>query len=88
MKKSGGILALLGLGAYAYYKYTKMSPEEKEKIEGKLENVKRNLDSYSKDLREGLSSKLEQAKGEFKNLKKEADKSTEDLVQEAENMYK
>ena len=87
MKKSGGILALLGLGAYAFYKYTKMSPDEKEKVQGKLEklqkNVKENLDCYTKDLKEGVSGKLDQAKEELKNLKKEAKHTKDELVSEA-----
>lgn len=77
MKKTNGLLALLGLGAYAYYKYTKMSPEEKGKVKGKIDNVKKNIEGYAEDFKSSVNKKLESAKH-----------SANDLMNEAEDMYK
>ncbi|HMJ47244.1 MAG TPA: hypothetical protein VK498_07935 [Ferruginibacter sp.] len=45
-RKTGGLL-LAGLAAYAYYKYNKMSPQEKEDLVGNLKEKGRKLaDQY------------------------------------------
>ena len=43
MNKKNGILALAALGAYAYYKFTKMSPEQKEDLKGSLRDTGRKI---------------------------------------------
>ena len=45
-RKTGGLL-LAGLAAYAYYKYNKMTPEERRKtMEGMKEKGKKIYDEY------------------------------------------
>ena len=45
-RKTGGLI-LAGLAAYAYYKYNKMSPQEKEDLVGNLKEKGRKLvDQY------------------------------------------
>ena len=45
-RKTGGLI-LAGLAAYAYYKYNKMTPQEKEDLVGNLKEKGRKLvDQY------------------------------------------
>ena len=39
-------LLLAGLGAYAYYRFTKMSPEEKANISNKIKESGKKLTEY------------------------------------------
>ncbi|QAR30726.1 YtxH domain-containing protein [Ornithobacterium rhinotracheale] len=86
MKKLTALLALLGLGGLAYYKY-KMTPEEKEKLKEKLNSAKEDAESFAKNLKENVDQKLEQAKSELGNLKKNTEEASNDLLKEAEDMY-
>lgn len=64
MKKRNGLLALLGLGAYAFWKYKKMSPEEKDKIKDQFDDAKSRIVETGKDLKSKAESKINQAKEE------------------------
>jgi hypothetical protein len=45
--RSGGSLLLAGLAAYAYYKYSKMTPEERRRMfDGLKEKGKKLVDEY------------------------------------------
>lgn len=48
--RRNGILALIGLGALAWWKYKKSTPEEKQKIHDKLNTAKKNLSKIGDDL--------------------------------------
>ena len=41
--KTNGLLALLGLGALAWWKYKKSSPEDQQKVKDTINNAKDNL---------------------------------------------
>ena len=49
--KSNGLLALLGLGALAWWKYNKSTPEEKQAIKDKINTAKDNLNKFGNDLK-------------------------------------
>lgn len=49
--KMNGLLALLGLGAVAYWKYKKSSPEEQQAVKDKINNAKDNLTKFGNDLK-------------------------------------
>ena len=49
--KSNGLLALLGLGALAWWKYNKSTPEEKQAIKEKINTAKDNLNKFGNDLK-------------------------------------
>ncbi len=51
MKNSSKLLALLGLGALAFWRYKKATPEEKQKVNDLLNNAKDNLTKYGNDLK-------------------------------------
>ncbi len=50
--KSKGLLALLGLGALAWWKYKNSTPEEQQAIKDKINTAKDNLTKFGNDLKE------------------------------------
>ena len=70
MAKKGALL-LAGLAAFAYYKYTKMSAEQKE-------TIKNNIKEKGKSFWEGLPDEL-------KNVVNRAAGRTEDVADDVES---
>lgn len=62
MKKRNGLLALLGIGALAFWKYKKMSPEEKEKVKNQFNDAKRKFSEAGEELKTKVEEKFESAK--------------------------
>lgn len=62
MKKRNGLLALLGIGALAFWKYNKMSPEEKENVKNKINEAKRKFSEAGEELKTKVEEKIESAK--------------------------
>ncbi len=48
--KRNGLLALLGLGAVAFWKYKKSSPEDQQAVKDKVNAAKDNLNKFTGDL--------------------------------------
>lgn len=81
--KGTGLLALLGIGAgvYAWWKYKNMSPEKKQQLHAKVNDVGQKVkDTYAdvestvKDKFSDVESTVKNKYDEFKNsAKKEAD---------------
>lgn len=49
--KTNGLLALLGLGAVAWWKYNKSTPEEKQAVKDTLNTAKDNFSKFGSDLK-------------------------------------
>ncbi len=49
--KKNGLLALLGLGALAWWKYKNSTPEEKQAVKDKINTAKENLNKFGNDLK-------------------------------------
>ncbi|WEK70567.1 MAG: YtxH domain-containing protein [Candidatus Chryseobacterium colombiense] len=49
--KTNGLLALLGLGALAYWKYKKSTPEEQQAVKDKINSAKDNLNKWGNDIK-------------------------------------
>lgn len=62
MKKRNGLLALLGIGALAFWKYNKMSPEEKDKVKNQFNDAKRKFTEAGEELKTKVEEKFESAK--------------------------
>lgn len=60
--KRNGLLALLGLGALAWWKYNKSTPEEKQAIKDKINTAKDNLNKFGNDLKSKASEVASQIK--------------------------
>jgi len=60
--KRNGLLALLGLGALAWWKYNKSTPEEKQAIKDKINTAKDNLNKFGNDLKSKANDVASQIK--------------------------
>jgi len=69
--KTNGLLALLGLGALAWWKYKKASPEDQQKVKDTINNAKDNLTKFGNDLKDKANQSLEQVKTKAEELKNE-----------------
>lgn len=74
--KGKGLLALVGLaaGAFAFWKYKNMSPEEKEQIKSKVNDTGRKIKETVGDVEASISEKYDslknKAKQEYENISK------------------
>lgn len=71
--KRNGLLALLGLGALAWWKYKKSTPEEKQAVKDKLNTAKDNFNKWGNDLK----SKAEETASKVQDKVKDATSSVE-----------
>lgn len=62
--KGKGLLALVGVaaGAFAFWKYKNMTPEEKEQLKTKVNDTGRKLKSKVDDVEASISDKYDQLK--------------------------
>ena len=69
--KGKGLLALLGVaaGAFAFWKYKNMSPQEKQRLKDKANETGRKIKEKVEDVEETISGKYDQLKN---SAKKEA----------------
>ncbi len=71
MKRNVKLLGLLaGLGALAFWRYKKATPEEKQKVNELINNAKDNLNKFGDDLKtkaNDLKTEAESKFNEFKN---------------------
>lgn len=58
--KSNGLLALLGLGAVAFWKYKNSTPEQKQAVKDTLNNAKDNFNKLGSDLKTKASDMASQ----------------------------
>ncbi len=68
MKTKNGLLALLGLGAVAYWRYKNSTPEEKQAVKDKLNTAKDNINKWSGDLKNkanDVASQVERKANEY-----------------------
>lgn len=64
-----GLLALLGIGAgvFAWWKYNNLSPEKKEELHGKVNEVGQRVKETYNDVESTVKSKLDELKTGAKN---------------------
>jgi len=53
--KKNGLLALLGLGALAWWKYKNSTPEEKQAVKDTINTAKDNFNKFGSDLKSKAS---------------------------------
>ena len=65
----GKLLALLGLagGAFAYWKYRNLSPEEKERLKEKARKVGDEVKEAAVDIKDTLSEEFDKFSGNVKD---------------------
>jgi hypothetical protein len=62
--KNSSKIGLLGLGALAFWRYKKATPEEKQKVNDLLNNAKDNINKFSDELK----SKAEELKDKRRKI--------------------
>ncbi len=67
--KRNGLLALLGLGALAWWKYNKSTPEEKQAIKDKLNTAKDNLNKLGNELKSKANDVASQVQNKINDTK-------------------
>lgn len=75
--KTNGLLALLGLGALAWWKYKKSSPEDQQKVKDTFNNAKDNLTKFGNDLKDKANQTVDQLKNKAEDVKNEAQQAAE-----------
>lgn len=75
--KTNGLLALLGLGALAWWKYKKSSPEDQQKVKDTINNAKDNLTKFGNDLKDKATQTVDQLKNKAEDFKNEAQQAAE-----------
>lgn len=71
--KMNGLLALLGLGAFAYYKYKKSTPEEQQAVKDKFNNAKDNLNRFGSDLKSKANDLAGQAQSKINDAQQKVE---------------
>lgn len=75
--KKNGLLALLGLGALAYWKYKKSTPEEQQKVKDTINTAKENLSKFGNDLKAKANDAVDQVKNKATELKQDVENSAQ-----------
>lgn len=86
--KTNGLLALLGVGALAWWKYKKSSPEDQQKVKDTFNSAKENLTKFGNDLKDKANQTAEQLKekagetaDQFKNKAEEVQNDVHQAAQ-------
>ena len=83
--KKGGLLALLGLGALAWWKYNTSSDEEKQMVKDKVNNAKDNLNKWGSDIKSKASDVASQVQDKAKDYSNKAENKIEEVKSDAQN---
>ena len=75
--KTNGLLALLGVGALAWWKYKKSSPEDQQKVKDTINNAKDNLTKFGNDMKDKANQTVDQLKNKADELKSDAQQAAE-----------
>ncbi|SFI05706.1 YtxH domain-containing protein [Halpernia frigidisoli] len=71
--KGKGLLALLGLGALAYWKYKNSSAADQQVVKDKINNAKDNLKGWGNDLKSKANDVAGQVKDKAGDLQSQAE---------------
>jgi len=77
--KTNGLLALLGIGALAYWKYKKSTPEQQQAVKDKINSAKDNLNKWGNDLKDKANEVASQAQSKFDEAKTKVEDSASNI---------
>lgn len=75
--KTKGLLALIGLGALAFWKYKKSTPEEQQAVKDKINTAKDNLTKFGNDLKSKANDALDQVQNKAGELKQDVENAAQ-----------
>lgn len=73
--KTNGLLALLGLGALAYWKYKKSTPEQQQAVKDKINNAKDNINKWGNEIKTKANDVASQVQDKVDEAKTKAQDS-------------
>ncbi len=73
--KTKGLLALLGIGALAYWKYKNSTPEEQQAVKDKINNAKDNLNKWGNDIKNKANDVASQVQNKVDEARTKAEDS-------------
>lgn len=76
--KTNGLLALLGLGAAAYWKYKNSTPEQQQAVKDKFSTAKENLNKFTGDLKSKANDLASQAQNKVNEVAGQAQEKVEE----------
>lgn len=79
--KTNGLLALLGLGALAYWKYKKSTPEDQQAVKDKINTAKDNFNKWGNEAK----SKVQDMANNVQNKVQETAQNVEKKIDEAKS---
>ncbi|MCT2406546.1 YtxH domain-containing protein [Chryseobacterium antibioticum] len=71
--KTKGLLALLGIGALAFWKYKNSTPEEQQAVKDKINNAKDNLNKWGNDVKNKANDVASQVQNKVDEAKTKAE---------------
>lgn len=77
--KTKGLLALVGIGALAYWKYKNSSEEDKQMVKDKINTAKDNFNKWGNDLKDKANNVASQVKDKANDVASQAQDKAEDL---------
>ena len=77
--KRNGLLALLGLGAVAFWRYKNSTPEEKQKVKDQLDTVKGNVNKWGNELKSKANDVASQVQSKASDLQNKAQNTAEEV---------
>lgn len=83
--KKGGLIALLGLGALAWWKYKNSSEEEKQMVKDKVNNAKENLNKWGNEIKSKASDVASQVQDKANEYSNKAENKIEEVKSDAQN---
>ena len=80
--KGKGLLALLGVaaGAFAFWKYKNMTPQEKQNLKDRANETGRKIKEKAGEVEDTISGKYEQLKNATKREANEINKGAKDVT--------
>ena len=85
--KTNGLLALLGLGAFAFWKYKNSTPEQQQAVKDKINTAKDNLTKYGNELKDKANNVASQVQDKANEFAKKAENKVEDVASEANQSF-
>ena len=84
--KTKGLLALVGLGAIAYWKYKNSSEEDKQLVKDKINTAKDNINKWSNDLKDKANNVASQVKDKANDVASQTQDRADDIKNKAQEV--